>query len=226
MFVFGLLAQIIVYGSIQFLAPTLALHLFTYEGYDEFWVGVYFSVPAVIYAVNTPMVSLYCKLFSRRGVVWLGMCCFCFSVFLIGTSPLLGIPNLGKVIFMGLCFLGFSTATIVIPIFPAMLDAVEERFPELIGEELNNVAAGYFNSFLGVGEAIGPISASLLTMQFGFRSSEDGIAILILVYCITYFMLCGRTDLLKCISEKEKIEKELNDDNFNKVFDKNTEHAS
>ncbi len=102
---------------------------------------------------------------------------------------------------MGLCFLGFSTAMIVIPIFPEMLAAVEEKFPELAGEELNNVAAGYFNSFLGVGEAVGPITASLLTMQFGFRSSEDGIAILILVYCLTYFVLCGGTDMLKCISE-------------------------
>jgi predicted MFS family arabinose efflux permease len=125
MFVFGLLAQIIVYGSLGFLSPTLSLHLLSYEGYDEFWIGVYFSVPAVIYIVNTPMVSLYCKFISRRGVVWLGMCCFCLSVFLIGTSPLLGVPDLGKVIFMGLCITGFAAAMIVIPIFPEMLFAIE-----------------------------------------------------------------------------------------------------
>lgn len=114
---------------------------------------------------------------------------------------------------------------IVIPIFPEMLAAVEEKFPELAGEELNNVAAGYFNSFLGVGEAVGPISASLLTMQFGFRSSEDGIAIMILVYCVVFFALCGGTSMLKCITEQDKIDKELNDDNFKQVFESKTEHA-
>jgi hypothetical protein len=35
--------------------------------------------------------------------------------------------------------------------------------PELKGDELNNVSAGFFNSFLGAGETLGPITASLLT---------------------------------------------------------------
>lgn len=75
----------------------------------------------------------------------------------------MGIPNLNKVIFMGLCVLGFSSAMVVIPIFPEMLHSIEEKCPELIGDDLNNVSSGYFNSFLGVGEALGPISASLMT---------------------------------------------------------------
>lgn len=60
---------------------------------------------------------------------------------------------------------------------------------------------------------MGPISASLLTMEFGFRRSEDGIAVLIFIYCVTYFVLCGGTDMLKCVSSEEKQEKEA-DDNF------------
>jgi len=126
MFVFGLLAQILIYGSIGFLSPTMSLHLMEYEGFDEFWIGVYFGVPAIIYILNTPMVSFYCKIFTRRGVVFVGMCCFCFSIFLIGTSPFFSIPNLGKVIFMGLCVLGFASAMVVIPIFPEMLHSIEQ----------------------------------------------------------------------------------------------------
>jgi len=64
---------------------------------------------------------------------------------------------------MGLCLLGFSSAMVVIPIFPEMLHAIELKFPEIVGDELNNVSAGYFNSFLGVGEALGPVAASLLS---------------------------------------------------------------
>jgi hypothetical protein len=47
--------------------------------------------------------------------------------------------------------------------------------------------------------------------------------VLIFIYCVTYFILCGRTDMLKCISSEEKLEKEA-DDNFQKVFDKSTDH--
>lgn len=93
LFVFGLLAQIIIYGSVAFFGPVMSLHLLTYEGFDEFWVGIYFGVPAIIYILNTPLVSFYCKAFTRRGVVWVGMCIFCTSIFLIGTSPALGIPD-------------------------------------------------------------------------------------------------------------------------------------
>lgn len=98
----------------------------SYPDFDEFWVGVYFGVPAIIYILNTPLVSLYCKFISRKGVVLIGMCIFCLSVAMIGTSPLLGLPNHVQVIFMGLCCLGFATAMVVIPIFPEMLHAIEQ----------------------------------------------------------------------------------------------------
>lgn len=197
LFVFGLLAQVIVYGALGFLSPTLSLHLLTYDGYDEFWIGVYFCVPAIIYILNTPLVSVYCKILNRRAVVFLGMCLFCFAIALIGTSPILGIPNLGKVIFMGLCILGFAAAMIVIPIFPEMLDSIEKKYPELKGDDLSNISAGFFNSFLGVGEALGPVSASLMAEYFGFRNSEDVVAGLILVYCVAFFLLGGRLDMFK-----------------------------
>jgi hypothetical protein len=51
---------------------------------------------------------------------------------------------------------------ISIPIFPEMLRSIEEMYPEIAGDELNNISAGYFNSCLGIGEALGPMSGSIL----------------------------------------------------------------
>jgi MFS family permease len=104
---------------------------------------------------------------------------------------------------MGLCILGFATAMIVIPIFPEMLHAIELKHPQLRGDELNNVSSGYFNSFLGVGEAIGPICASVLTHNFGFRSSEDILGSVILLYCILFFLLCGRFTIFNFAKEED-----------------------
>lgn len=206
MFVFGLLSQILVYGAIGFLSPTLSLHLLSYQDFDVFWVGIFFGVPTILYILNTPLVSFYCKVISRRAVVLIGAGIFCLSVYMIGTSPIFSLPDSTKVIFMGLCLLGFSATMVVIPMFPEMLHSIEEALPHLKGDELNNVSAGFFNSCLGVGEALGPISASILTHALGFRSAEDILGTLILIYCVTYFLLNGKLKMfaLKISSDKVK----------------------
>ena len=159
------------------MTPTLSLHLLSYDNIDEKWVGIYFGVPAVLYILNTPLIYFYCKIWSRRSVVFFGSVGFCLSIFLIATSPLLHLPNIPKLIFVGLCLMGFSGAMITTPVFPEMVHSVENRYPELKGDELDNQASGYFNSCIGVGEAIGPITASVLSNLIGFRSAEDFIAI-------------------------------------------------
>lgn len=127
---------------------------------------------------------------------------------------------------MGLCIVGFATAMIVIPIFPEMLHSIEEKFPQLRGDELNNVSSGYFNSFLGVGEAIGPICASVLTHNFGFRSSEDILGSVLCLYCIFFFLLCGRFDIFQFAKAEDNVLPEDTDDMFAKVTKQGVEYNS
>ena len=138
MFIFGLIAQVFIFGGIGFLSPTLTLHLMTYPGFDEFWVGVYFAMPAVFYILNTFMVSYYCKWLSRKVVVLVGSSLFSLSIFLIGTSPLLRFPDNSHTMLVGAMLLGFSASMVTIPIFPEMLARLESDLPHLRGEELNN----------------------------------------------------------------------------------------
>ena len=51
------MAQILVFAGISFGLPTLALHLKKYDGFDEFWVGIFFAMPAIAYILNSLMVS-------------------------------------------------------------------------------------------------------------------------------------------------------------------------
>jgi len=123
---------------------------------------------------------------------------------MIGTSPVLMIPDSTKVIFMGLCLLGFSSTMLIVPMFPEMQHSIEEALPHLKGGVLNNITAGYFNSCLGVGEALGPISASILSHSVGFRSAEDIFATCILIYSIAFFMLNGKLKIFKLNSIQDK----------------------
>lgn len=102
---------------------------------------------------------------------------------------------------------------IVIPMFPEMLHSIEEALPHLKGDELNNQSAGFFNSCLGVGEALGPISASIMTHALGFRSAEDILGTSILIFCITFFLINGKLKIfaLKFSTEKDN---QVKDDDY------------
>ena len=86
---------------------------------------MFFAMPAIAYIVNTLLVSSYCKVFSRRSVIFFGLSCFTVSIFLIGTSPMLEMKNSPATIFTGLMLLGFSAAMISIPLIPEVIHSVE-----------------------------------------------------------------------------------------------------
>ena len=216
MFSFGVLAQVLVFGGIAFGQPTLALHLASYEGFTNFWIGMYFALPAVAYIVNTLLVASYCKVLPRRGVIFIGLALFSTSLYLVGTSPMLGLRDSPRIIFSGLMLLGFGAAMITIPLVPEVIHSVEERFPDLAGEELNNVISGYFNSSIGVGEAVAPIAAGMLVAAFGFRKSNDLVGSTALTFTLLFFIFNGNFGLL--VPGKPTSTEEA-DDNFFKYRD-------
>ena len=59
------------------------------------------------------------------------------------------------------------------------------------GEELNNVISGYFNSCIGIGEAVGPITGGMLVEAIGFRSGLDIVASSLMVFAILFFVVNG-----------------------------------
>ena len=195
MFVFGLISQVLIYGTTAFLQPTLAIHLKSYE-METFWIGVFFSLPAVAYILGALLVPSAQSLIGRRGLIFTAFMMLLLSVILIGTSPMFRIRDSPKIVFSGLCLLGLSASAITIPVLPEMLDSIVQKWPQLENtKELNDVSAGYFNGSLGIGEALGPAIASLLVASMGFRSSCDVLAMTILVYTLLFFLFNGRQDI-------------------------------
>lgn len=62
---------------------------------------------------------------------------------------------------------------------------------------MNDAAAGYFNGFLGIGEAIGPLIASALVPSMGFRSACDILALVTFVYTLLYFIFNGGSEIFE-----------------------------
>ena len=104
-----------------FMQPTLAIHLSGY-GIDTFWIGLYFSLPCVSYILGTLLIPCLENLIDRRGVIFVACILLIFSVFMIGTSPMLNFDDSPKTIFFGLCIFGVSCSAIIIPVLPEILD--------------------------------------------------------------------------------------------------------
>ena len=195
MFLFGLIAQVVIYTTIGFLVPTLAIHLKSYE-IETFWIGIFFSLPCVMYIVGSLLIPCYQTCIGRRGIIFMAFVLLIISVFMIGTSPMLNIKDSPKLIFSGLCLLGLASSAITIPVLPEMLDQLVKEYPSLKdSSELNDMTVGYFNGCLGLGEAIGPLISSALVAGIGFRSACDFLALTCFVYVLLFFLFNGRSDI-------------------------------
>ena len=100
--------------------------------------------------------------------------------------------------------MGFGAAMIIIPILPDMLEAVEEEYPLLDQEYLNNEISGLFIACQGLGEALGPVYGSTSESMYGFRTTEYMLAIMITFFMVCYFLLCGNFKLIGFSNKQPK----------------------
>ena len=76
----------------------------------------------------------------------------------------------------------------IIPTLPEMIDVALEKFPD---DEIavNDLSSGIFNSFLGIGQVVGPLYGALMTEAFGFRVTTDVMGIITLIFALVYFVV-------------------------------------
>lgn len=190
-FFFGLVSQILVTSSIQFMAPAFSVHMSKY-GFSPAFIGFCFAVPGVIYAALSPLMYLFTERMPKRAVILLGILMMSVGMFFVGTSKSLGLENNPAMIILGLMIIGAAAGMISIPVLPEMLEAIEERNDRKYNlEEMNNYISGIFVTCTGMGEFVGPVLSSFLNDRYGFREAQDIYANIILVFALVYFFSVG-----------------------------------
>jgi MFS family permease len=116
-FVFGMVAQMNLMMSMQFLAPTLALHLKTFD-LSQTYIGLVYGIPAILYACSAPFVYKVTARMEKRGIIVIGFVVISFAMVLIGSNRI-------ELVFVGLCMMGLSACLVSIPVLPEMLESVE-----------------------------------------------------------------------------------------------------
>ena len=85
--------------------------------------------------------------------------------------------------------LGLHGAINLVFVLPEMIEAGTEVYPdENLKAEVNDVSAGIFNMFLGIGQICGPIYCSTVKAYWGFRLTADSLALMCPVFALIYFL--------------------------------------
>ena len=73
------------------------------------------------------------------------------SLFIVGPSTLLHLPNSLTLMIFGQAIVGFFLPFCFIPALPEMTESIESVFSKKQLEDVNNISSGIFNAFLGIG---------------------------------------------------------------------------
>ncbi len=139
------------------------------------------------YALSSPFIGLLTKVIQRRYVT----CCSFFiatiALFMFGPSKMLGFGTNLAISTVGLGILGVACSVIFVPLLSEIIEGVQEK--ENIGEsaELNDKAAGLFNTAYAIGCIIAPILGGYLDRVEGFRTTCDIMACSSFAFGVFYF---------------------------------------
>jgi MFS family permease len=219
----GVLSQIMVFMTVTFLQPTLAVKLKD-AGFGEIVIGTCFAIPTLIYAFSSPLIYTMTSKNKKGLVILEGYLIISIAMFLIGPSQLLGFNDITEITMVGLVIMGLGCGMIIIPVLPDMIEASEERHPGTDMDQLHNGISGLFIAAQGLGETLGPVLGSVFKVNFGFRLSQDILAISLLCFMVLYYLLCGRSKLFERpppvkIEEEEQVGRHINATNSGKVLE-------
>ena len=90
----------------------------------------------------------------------------------------------------------FSAVMMMIPGLPEMVESTLPLYP---GRErqINDLSAGIYNAFLGLGQVIAPLVGAGITQAYGFQVTTDVIALICLVFGVIYFALGNGVEAIR-----------------------------
>lgn len=176
-----------------FMEPVLAFRISQFN-VSAFQIGMFFSIQPISYIILSFTISYFTGKYANRGIIMLGALFASFSMLFVGPSH--NFPDELYLMGIGQLLIGGFGLFLMVPVIPEMISAGTKYYPNKI-IELTDISAGVFNSFLGVGQVIGPIFGSYVTQATDFRTCSDIVGYILFVYAVVYFVLGNGFVLIK-----------------------------
>lgn len=199
-------------GTLAFFTDTQMEPIFSQrlEDFDmtTFQIGLMFTLIPSTYIPSMlliPFVRIDKRLILIVSSFLLGI-----ATFMNGPSEIFHMPDKLYLIMMGQIFSGIFIATLSIPALPEMINASTIRYEKRDEHRVHSLCSGLYNASLGMGQTLGPIVASALFDGFGFRKTQDIIALMCIFFALIYLIFgygvagCGKKE-----ADKDSISEEL-----------------
>jgi MFS family permease len=158
-----------IFGGID---SILAPHLQKMLNIGVNYVGMIYSLTGILYAVCSGFISRIIKVLTSKVTLLFGLNLVSFSLVLIGPIPLLdhtlNVPVSWIFIILGSVTLGFGMGMGLVPALPMIIQtaerlAVENKEHFSCSEKfISNSTSAILNTFVSVGQVLGPLSAGIL----------------------------------------------------------------
>jgi MFS family permease len=180
--------------ALMFIQPSISIHI-KEHGFEADKCALLMGLTAFSFGIISPFVHELTKVVPKRGVLLAGQIFLCASILMIcNTSLLPGFEKSTAVMLCGIGVLGIAAGLIMIPALPEMMDTIEfdEEFCNTYDQkDIETVISSVFVTFHSIGEAVGPITNSIMITSFGFVRAHEYLAFYIFCFIVMYFMLCG-----------------------------------
>ena len=188
-FTMAALSSALCYFVCTFLEPILASRLIEFN-LSSMQIGLFFAIWPIFYIPSSIAIQYVPRWVDKRFTIILASFLTFVAFIFVGPSEIFNLPNSLLIMGIGQALIGIFTAFMMIPGLPEMVESTIPLYPGQ-EREINDLSSGIYNSFLGFGQVIAPAYGSFVTEAIGFRMTSDIVAILCLVFAISYFFLAG-----------------------------------
>jgi len=133
-----------------------------YIAVDQKWmkeeqVGYVLAIGCFTYAFGSPLVGMLCQKMKRSYITCMAFIFCGISLFLLGPSHTLHLPEKLGVSLAGIGCLGTSVAFLFVPLLPEIIASVAEKENLENSPFLADKASGIYNSAYGIGNCLAPL---------------------------------------------------------------------
>ena len=153
-------------------------------------IGIFFIVMPIFYIPTSIYVQQVPNGVKKRAILIVASLLSFVSNLFVGPTTAFGMPDSIFLMILGQAMRGCTDPFTLVPCLPEMIECVLPHYPASAEMEINNLASGMFNMFLGIGQVIGPLFGAEMTKRYGFRTCCDCVAIICLIYSIAYYVIC------------------------------------
>lgn len=195
------------YISQSFFYPCLTNHLKQYFNLSISISSLFFIITEISYVIILQFLDYITKKFGLYGISCLGLLITSLGVLMIYPYP--PIPKSLIFVILGFVFIGGGGVPIFIPGLIALNKSIKRIDPNIDDLSAGDITSAINFLVINIGDFCGPIFGGFLSTYLGFKNCCLVISIIVLIYCILFFIYFNKFfsyDMQNITSKKSSLD--------------------